>query len=113
MAALSSQPKRIFRVTSTLVGGTMLNLAKYYMYQSQYGIMRTSLECRLLNSDKSLLYRDNSEDFHYDLKVSNCRDQFDFSGYAKDHDLYREEKNLVFLKFKDEFAGVYMQKSKL
>ena len=37
MAALSSRPKTIYWDTPTIVGATILDLAKYYMYQFHYG----------------------------------------------------------------------------
>ena len=69
------------------------------MYQFHYGTMRSSFDCRLLYSDTdSLLYRINCEDLYRELKERNVLDQFDFSIYPEDHELYseenaREEKN--------------------
>ena len=58
MAALCSRPRKIYWDTQTLVGATILDLAKYFMYQFQYGTMRSSFDCRLFYSDSdSLLYR--------------------------------------------------------
>ena len=110
MAALSSRPRKIYWDTPTIVGATILDLAKYYMYQFHYGTMRSSFDCRLLYSDTdSLLYRINCEDLYRELKESNVLDQFDFSNYPEDHELYSEENKRVVLKFKDEFAGDYIK----
>ena len=110
MAALSSCPRKIYWDTPTIVGATILDLAKYYMYQFHYGTMRSSFDCRLLYSDTdSLLYRINCEDLYRELKESNVLDQFDFSNYPEDHELYSEENKRVVLKFKDEFAGDYIK----
>ena len=80
------------------------------MYQFHYGTMRSSFDCRLLYSDTdSLLYRINCEDLYRELKERNVLDQFDFSIYPEDHELYSEENARVVLKFKDEFAGDYIK----
>ena len=110
MAALSSRPRKVYWDTPTIVGATILDLAKYYMHQFHYGTMRSSFDCRLLYSDTdSLLYRINCEDLYRELKESNVLDQFDFSNYPEDHELYSEENKRVVLKFKDEFAGDYIK----
>ena len=93
MAALSSRPRKIYWDTPTMVGATILDLAKYYMYQFHYGTMRSSFDCRLLYSDTG----------------SNVLDQFDFSNYPEYHKLYSEENKRVLLKFKSEFAGDYIK----
>ena len=110
MAALSSHPSKIYWDTPTIVGATILDLAKYYMYQFHYGTMRSSFVCRLFYSDTdSLLYRINCEDLYRELKESNVPNQFDFSNYPEDHELYSAEIMRVVLKFKDEFAGDYIK----
>ena len=110
MAALSSRPRKIYWDTPTIVGATILDLAKYYMYQFHYGTTRSSFDCRLLYSDTdSLLYRINCEDLYRELEESNVLDQFDFSNYTEDHNLYSEENKRVVFKFKDEFAGDYIK----
>ena len=110
MAALSSRPRKIYWDTPTIVGATILDLVKYYLYQFHYGTMQSSFDCQLLYSDTdSLLYRINCEDLYRELKESNVLDQFDFSNYPEDHELYSEENKRVVLKFKDEFAGDYIK----
>ena len=44
LAALSSRPRKIYWDTPTIVGATILDLAKYYMYQFHYGTMRSSID---------------------------------------------------------------------
>ena len=76
MAAFSSRPRKIYWDTPTIVGATILDLAKFYMYQFHYGTMRSSFDCRLLYSETdSLLYRINCEDFYRELEESNVLDQ--------------------------------------
>ena len=110
MAALSSRPRKIYWDTPTILGATILDLAKYYMYQCHYGTMRSSFDCELLYSDTDgLLNRINCKDFYRELKESNVLDQFDFSNYPEVHELYSEENKRVVLRFKDEFAADYIK----
>ena len=99
MTALSSRPERIYWDTPTLVGATILDLAKYYMISFTTEVsIRSSFDCRLLYSDTdSLLYRINCEDLYRELKESNVLDQFEFSKYTEDHELYIEEIKHVVL----------------
>ena len=72
--------------------------------------MRSFFHCRLLYSDTdSLLYQINCEDLYRELKENNVLDQFDFSNYPEDHELYSKENKRVVSKFKDEFAGDYIK----
>ena len=80
MAALSSHPEKIYWYTTTILGATILDLAKYYLYQFNYGTMRSSFDCRSLYCDTdSLLYRINCEYLYRELKESNVFDQFEES----------------------------------
>ena len=45
MAALSSRPRKFYWDTPIIVGATILDLAKYYMYQYHYGTKRSSFDC--------------------------------------------------------------------
>ena len=110
MAALSSRSRKIYWDTPTIVGATILDLAKCYKYQLNYGTMRSSFDCRLLYSEPdSLLYRINSEGLYHELKESNVLDQFDFSNYPEDRQMYSEENKRVILKSKDKFAVDYIR----
>ena len=81
------------------------------MYQFHYGTMRSSFDWRLLYSDTdSSLYRIYCGDLYSELKESNVLDQFDFSNYPKDHELYSEENKRVVSNLKNEFAGDYINK---
>ena len=71
MAALSSRARSIIWETPTVVGATILDLAKSCMYQFHYGIMPSWFDCRLLYYDTvSLLCRINCEDLYRELKES-------------------------------------------
>ena len=111
MAALTTRPKSIFWNTPTIVGATILDLAKYHMYYFHYRVMRPNLDCRLLYSDTdSLLYSVQSPDFYKELseKPQSVLSHFDFSNYPSDHFLFIASNKKVVLKFKDEFAGDYI-----
>ena len=55
MAALTTRPKSIFWNTPTIVGATILDLAKYHMYYFHYRVMRPNFDCRLLYRDTDSL----------------------------------------------------------
>ena len=113
MAAHSYRPRKIYWDIPTVSGATILDLTKYYKYQFHYGTMQSSFDCRLLYSDTdSLLYRINCEDLYRELKESNVLDQFDFSNYPKNHELYSQENQRIVLKFKDQSAGDYIKEFK-
>ena len=109
-SALSSRPRKIDCDTPTIVGATIFYLAKYHMYQFNYGIKRSSFDCRLLYSvTDSLLYRINCEDFYCELKESNVLNQFDFSNCPEDQEMHSKENKRVVFKFKNKFAGDYLK----
>ena len=111
MAALTTRPKSIFWNTPTIVGVTILGLAKYHMYYFHYGVMRPNFDCRLLYSDTdSLLFSVQSPDIYKELseKPHSVLSHFDFANYPSDHFLFNASNKKVVLKFKDEFAGDYI-----
>ena len=68
LAALSTRPKKIYWNTPTIVGASILDLAKYQMYHFHFKVMRPKFECRLLYSDTdSLLYSVKCAYFHQEL----------------------------------------------
>ena len=111
VAALTTRPKSIFWNTPTVVGATILDLAKYHMYYFHYRVMRANFNCRLLYSDTdSLLHSVQSPDFYKQLseKPQSVLSHFDFSNYPSGHFLFNASNKKVVLKFKDEFAGDYI-----
>ena len=65
LAAITRDPKRIFWEKPTIVGATILELAKLQMYRFHYNIVKTHFDGRLLYSDTdSLLY------IKFDLTIS-------------------------------------------
>ena len=111
LAALTTRPKSIYWNTPTIVGATILDLAKFHMYSLDYNVMRPNFNCRLLYSDTdSLLYAIKSDDFYTELsqKPQSVLSHFDFSNYLPNHFLYDTTNKRVVLKYKDEFAGNYI-----
>ena len=111
LAALTTRPKTIYWNTRTIVGATILDLAKFHMYSFHYNVMRPHFNCRLLYSDTdSLLYAIKSDDFYTELsqKPQSVLSHFDFSNYPPNHFLYDTTNKRVVLKYKDEFAGDYI-----
>ena len=104
MAALTTRPKSIFWNTPTVVGATILDLAKYHMYYFHYRVMRANFNCRLLYSDTdSLLYSVQSPDFYKQLseKPQSVLSHFDFSNYPSDDLLFNASNKKIVLKFMD------------
>ena len=111
MAALTTRPKYLFWSTPTIVGATILDLAKNHMFYFHYRAMRPNFNCRLIFSDTdSLLYSVQRPGFNKQLseKPQSVLSHFDFSNYAADHFLFDASNKKVVLKFKDEFAGDYI-----
>ena len=68
MAAFTSNPTKIYWDVPTIVGASVLELAKFQMYKFHYDIMTPNFECRLLCSDTdSLLYQVKSEDLYREI----------------------------------------------
>ena len=65
LAAFTSNPTKTYWEVPTIVGASVLELAKFHMYKFHYDIMKPNFECRLLYSDTdSLLYQVKSEDLY-------------------------------------------------
>ena len=110
LAALTTRPESIYWNTPTIVGATILDLAKYHMYSFDYNVMHANFDCRLLYSDTDcLLYATKSDDLYTELsqKPQSVLSHFDFSNYPTHHFLYNTTNKRVVLKYKDEFTGDY------
>ena len=55
LAALSFRARKIYWNNPTIIGATILDLAKYQMYSFHYFTMRAHFDCRLLYSDTDSL----------------------------------------------------------
>ena len=107
LAAITNDPKRIYWDKPTIVGATILVLAKMQMYRFHYNIMKPHFDCRLLYSDtESLLYKIRSDDFYNELAAKpKILSEFGFSNYPKEHQFFNNNNTLVVLQYKDEFVG--------
>ena len=99
-----------FSVTKTLwdklmiVGATILDLAKRFMFQFHYQKLKPNLNLELLYSDKdSFIYAIKTDDVYRDLE--KIKADFDFSNYDEAHFLFEDTNKKVVLKFKDETGG--------
>ena len=65
----------------TIVGASVLELAKFHMYKFHYDIMKPNFECQLLYSDTdSLLYQVKSEDLYREISEKrNILNELDLS----------------------------------
>ena len=111
LAALIVKKRMILWNKPTIVGASILDLAKYYMYNFHYNVMKPNFDCRLMYSDTdSLLYEVKGKDFYKELETNrDLRQNFDLSNYPLSHNLYNDSQKLVTLKFKDDFGGVPIQ----
>ena len=93
-----------------IIGATILDLSKMFMFRFHYKIMKENFACKLLYSDTdSLTYAIMTEDLYADLKNNpTLSKEFDFSNYPKESSLYNPTNKKKVLKFKDELAGSIM-----
>ena len=105
LAAISSRKRSILWNKPTIVGATVLDLAKLHMFDFHYNVMKKHFNCFVLYSDTdSLLYEIKHTDFYEELATNDeLRQHFDLSTYPTDHFLYSVENKMVTLK--DELAG--------
>ena len=101
----------IKRDKPTFVGATILDFAKFYMFQFHYNIIKKNFDATLLYSDTdSFLYEIRSKYLYNEIEKNHeLRNHFDFSNLPATHPLYTNENLRVTLKFKDEFAGEIIQ----
>ena len=90
----------------TIVGATVLELSKAFMFRFHYQRMKSVFSCQLLYSDTdSFIYEIEHEDVYERLAADDMRLLFDFSNYPSGHPLHSQANKKVVLKFKDEMAG--------
>ena len=93
-----------------IIGATILDLSKMFMFRFHYKTMKENFACKLLYSDTdSLTYAIMTEDLYADLKNNpTLSKEFDFLNYPKESSLYNPTNKKKVLKFKDELAGSVM-----
>ena len=91
----------------TIVGARILDLAKKFMFEFHYKVMKKNFDCNLLYSDRdSSVYEVRSRDFFAELqRKKSVADKFDFSNFPTRHPLYSRENSRVTLKFTDKVEG--------
>ena len=111
LATVSLKNQKIKWDTPTIVGATVLDLAKYFMAKFLYETMKPNFDCDVCYSDTdSFILNVFCEDFYEELAAKpHVREFFDFSNFDKQHPLYTETNKKVVLKFKDEMAGELIQ----
>ena len=95
MAEMCSKPKINWN-TPTIVGASVLHLAKLYMCRFHYFVMRANFSCQLLYSDTdSLLYKVESDDLYYELekRTQDLKNEFHFSSYPDGYALHNDTKS--------------------
>ena len=107
LVAVTMRKYKIFRNKPTIVGATILDLSKMFMFDFHYNTMKKHFDCSLLYSDTdSLTYEIRTFDLYNDLKESNdLKEKFDFSNYERDNILFDDKHKMVVLKIKDEMKG--------
>ena len=73
-----------------IIGATILDLSKMFMFRFHNKIMKENFACKLLYSDTdSLTYAIMTEDLYADLKNNpTLSKEFDFPNYPKESSLY-------------------------
>ena len=87
-----------------IVGATILDLAKRFIFQFYYQKMKRNLKLELLYSEMdSYIYAIKTDNVYRDLEKTKA--DFDFSNCDEDHFLFEDTNKKVVLKFKDETNG--------
>ena len=103
LAANSSRKRSFLWNKPTIVGASVLDLAKFHMFNFHYNVMKKHLNCFVLYSETdSLFYEIKYKEFYEELATNDeLRQLFDLSKYPKEHHLYNADNKMVTLKFKD------------
>ena len=86
LATISFSVTKILSYKSMIVGATILDLAKRFMFQFHYQKMKPNLNLELLYSDTdSFIYAIKTDVYQ---KLEKIKADFDFSNYDEDHFLF-------------------------
>ena len=87
-----------------IIGTSILDLSKRFIFYFHYQQMKANMNLELLYSDTdSFIYAIKTQDLYADLQ--KLSDSFNFSNNPSDHFLFSKVNKKVVLKFKDEAAG--------
>ena len=106
LVAVHNIKQKLYMNQPIYVGFSILDLAKYHMYNFHYGFVknRYGSNSKLLFTDTdSLCYEITTEDFYQDMY--NCKEYFDLSDMHLKQ-LKNSENKKVVGKFKDETQGI-------
>ena len=94
-----------------IIGASILDLSKLYMYNFHYNVMKKHLNVELLYSDKdSLTYKVFTEHLYKELAENEeLKAFFNFSNYPQTSPLYSAANKKKVLLFKDELCGKAME----
>ena len=97
LATISFTPTKIMWNKPSIVGATILDLAKCFMFQFQ----ETDLNLELLYNDTDcFIYAIKNDDVYRDSEKKKA--EFDFSNYDEDHFLFDDNNKIFVLKFTDD-----------
>ena len=93
LVSVTSKPVNIKWDKPKIVGATILDLAKFFMFQFHYNIIKKNFDATLLYSDTdSFLYEIRSKDLYNEIEKNHeLRNHFDFSNLPATHPLYTNE----------------------
>ena len=110
MAVVTTRKTKTNWVKPTIIGASILDLSKAFMFRFHYENMKQWFKCEFVYSDTdSLTYAVDCVDSYEELARAEVSTEFDFSNYPSDNALYNTENHIVTLKFKDELARVVME----
>ena len=107
LATVTTKPTRVLWDKPTIVGAVILDLAKMFMAQFHYKVMKSEFNCSLLYSDTdSFVYEIQCDDLYEAIASKpHLKNSFDFSNFPTNHPLYDTTNAKTVLKFKDELGG--------
>ena len=88
MAVVTTRKTKINLVKATIVGASILDLSKAFMFRFHYENMKQWFKCELLYSDTdSLTYAVDCDDLYEELARAEVSTDFNFSNYPSDNAL--------------------------
>ena len=104
LATISFSVTKILWDKPTIVGATILDIAKRFMFLFYYRKMKPNLKLELLHSDTDrFIYAIKTDDVYRELE--KIKADFDFSINDEDHFLFENTNKEFLLKFKEEPDG--------
>ena len=112
LATISFSVTKTLRDKPMIVGATILDLAKRFMFQFHYQKMKPNLNLELLYSDTdSFIYAIKTDDVYRDLE--KIKADFDFSNYYEDHFQFDDNNQKTVQSLKTRLVGTRSENSSL